>query len=523
MKLSNVYIKNYKSFKEISVDISDNTVIIGENNVGKSNFLKAIDFFLGPKWPMPHVLTVDDFHNNNTADPIIIRLKFTDLTAIELEEYSNHVNDNQLEIEMSCSYGADKIVLKYTHSGVWLRAPNREKIPFVLVPGLRDIVKQSAVNKWTLFGKLLDSVRKTITPELEDEIRVKLTEANDLLLDKVEKLNKIQDKLNQTMNEQTSIDGLKFEFKTFDPTDLLKNVEIHIDDGTKCGSINDKGMGLQSSLIVAIFRLFADTTTDSCIFGIEEPEIYLHPQCQRFLSDTLKRVATNNQVIITTHSPFFIDDVDFKDLILFKRDDNSTVAKKIDPLISQSDISKIRRNLDVGNSEMFFAKAVLLCEGPSEKISFPILAKKLGKNFNYKGISVIDVGSSGNFAPFLMLLKSFDVPSFVMRDSDASGLDLSDYIDRSRIFDLSSDFEGAIGLENLLDAVNSLYGTSLALSSVSSSINAQNPLFKEIQSLVPRSVKLSKPRVARYVSENMTVSDIPSDFSSIISTVYNSV
>lgn len=48
--ISRVKIKNFRNFKDIDVNLSHKQVIIGENNVGKTNFLKAIQIILDPKF-----------------------------------------------------------------------------------------------------------------------------------------------------------------------------------------------------------------------------------------------------------------------------------------------------------------------------------------------------------------------------------------------------------------------------------------------------------------------------------------
>ena len=47
--ISRVIIKNFRNFKDVDVELGRNMVIIGENNVGKTNFIRALQLILDPK------------------------------------------------------------------------------------------------------------------------------------------------------------------------------------------------------------------------------------------------------------------------------------------------------------------------------------------------------------------------------------------------------------------------------------------------------------------------------------------
>ncbi len=46
--ISRVKITNFRNFKEIDVNLNHKQIIIGENNIGKTNFLRAIQIILDP-------------------------------------------------------------------------------------------------------------------------------------------------------------------------------------------------------------------------------------------------------------------------------------------------------------------------------------------------------------------------------------------------------------------------------------------------------------------------------------------
>jgi len=81
MYLSKVFIKNYRSIKELEVSFKKGkNVIVGRNNSGKSNIVKAIDIVLGersPDWDKSENISENDFHNGNTEEDIFIWCELT--------------------------------------------------------------------------------------------------------------------------------------------------------------------------------------------------------------------------------------------------------------------------------------------------------------------------------------------------------------------------------------------------------------------------------------------------------------
>lgn len=87
MYLSRLRIKNYRSIEELNINFEKGkNVIIGRNNSGKSNILRAIDIVLGESFPAYHKtqnIVENDFHDGNIEEPIYI---FCELTRDADEE-----------------------------------------------------------------------------------------------------------------------------------------------------------------------------------------------------------------------------------------------------------------------------------------------------------------------------------------------------------------------------------------------------------------------------------------------------
>ena len=87
MKISRVYIENYRSIKKLDFSPGNYCVLIGENNAGKSNILKAVNLVLGETWPTDRTFTDEDFHNQDTTNDIIIQVFFDEVNDVWRNNY----------------------------------------------------------------------------------------------------------------------------------------------------------------------------------------------------------------------------------------------------------------------------------------------------------------------------------------------------------------------------------------------------------------------------------------------------
>ena len=157
---------------------------------------------------------------------------------------------------------------------------------------------------------------------------------------------------------------------------------IHNNTGSGDGFIN---------LFVILTSLY-DAPPNSTIV-IDEPEIALHPDVQQRLMKRLIFHSKNKQIIISTHSPYFIDlnliNNGAKIFRFYKENENTNIYT-----IQSENTSKICKLLnpieqpylqDIKSKEIFFLDKLILVEGPDDIYGY----KSLFKKFNYK--------TSGNF------------------------------------------------------------------------------------------------------------------------------
>ncbi len=89
MYLSRLYVENYRSIKKIDLVFrKGKNIIVGKNNSGKSNIIKAIDLILGdssPTWNKSDNITKNDFYQGNTDNEIFIWCELAKEDREELE------------------------------------------------------------------------------------------------------------------------------------------------------------------------------------------------------------------------------------------------------------------------------------------------------------------------------------------------------------------------------------------------------------------------------------------------------
>jgi predicted ATP-dependent endonuclease of OLD family len=178
--------------------------------------------------------------------------------------------------------------------------------------------------------------------------------------------------------------------------------------------------GMQNAIVLGILRAFEETRRQGAIILIEEPEMFLHPQMQRSLYSTLRRLADTNQIIYTTHSPHFVSIPEYRNVLLVRqtRADGTKITRS-NLLDEQWRREKLRQAFDAERSELFFARRILIVEGDTERLSLPEFAKKLGLDIDGAAATVVEVGGKRNLIDIADLSISFGIPTGIIYDRDS--------------------------------------------------------------------------------------------------------
>lgn len=212
----------------------------------------------------------------------------------------------------------------------------------------------------------------------------------------------------------------------------------------RAGAVLDAGEadGPEAAQVVEIFRSTLERGGPSaaapalaavealetcCAFGIrglllliEEPELYLRPQAQRYLYRLLRQLsAGGNQVIYTTQSPAFLSVARLDELVFVERlPVAGTRAAQPDPVTPDDDF-RVLTEFDTTRGELFLAHAAVLVEGQTEKLVLPFVFAALGYDADREAVSIVDCGGKPNIPLFVRICRAARVPFVALHDSDA--------------------------------------------------------------------------------------------------------
>jgi energy-coupling factor transporter ATP-binding protein EcfA2 len=175
--------------------------------------------------------------------------------------------------------------------------------------------------------------------------------------------------------------------------------------------------GLQ--LVMGMERLLASNLRRFVLL-IEEPELYLSPHHQRHLFRVLRQLAQRgNQILYSTHAPVFLSVDRIEDLALVRHTRNAgTTLFQPEPL-AEAEAFRVLSEFDNDRAELFLARAVLLVEGRTEKLTFPLVFDALGIEPDKEGILVLECGGKGNMPLFARICNACGIPYVIVHDRDA--------------------------------------------------------------------------------------------------------
>jgi predicted ATPase len=175
--------------------------------------------------------------------------------------------------------------------------------------------------------------------------------------------------------------------------------------------------GLQ--LVMGMERLVASGLRRFVLL-IEEPELYLSPHSQRHLSRLLRTLAQRgNQILYSTHAPVFLSVDRLEELALVRHTADLGTTLHQPPALPEAESFRALSEFDSDRAELFLARAALLVEGRTEKLTFPLVFEALGVEADKEGIIVLECGGKGNMPLFARICNACGIPYVIVHDRDA--------------------------------------------------------------------------------------------------------
>jgi putative ATP-dependent endonuclease of the OLD family len=467
MKLKSLHIENFRSIPYLDVELPQVCAIVGPNNSGKSNILEAIRRVLAPEWgPRLTNFSEEDVYLRRqdfdieiqcTFDPALDYRKLKDADPVKIERlrfsYNRYKKGDRAgtrKLDQFCLTSEGKqptVMTTYGRKGVQpkfeplvgIPQEIREAVPLIHIGTDRSLRRQLPSAQYSLLRRIFEGINDRLYDPAET-VKVRDRDGNERDVQRVERFrqlislamkllrtdefNKLEASIKRNALEQLGLDaetdGIDLYFTPMGTMDFYKSLDLIVKDHDFSISATEVGEGFQNAIVLAVLRAFEETRRAGAILLIEEPEMFLHPQMQRALYKTLRKIGETNQVIYTTHSPHFVSVPEYGDVRLVRRDDGDTYVVQ-SPLASDAKRrEKFLKELDPERSEMFFANRLLLVEGDTEKLSFPEFAKKVAIDLDRAGATIVEVGGKRNLKEFAELAISFQIPTGVVYDKDSS-------------------------------------------------------------------------------------------------------
>jgi predicted ATP-dependent endonuclease of OLD family len=454
MKLAKLKIQNFRGLKgennEIDFTNSNIIFLIGQNNVGKSTYLRAYEFFTNAK----QIASIEDFYNHRLENPIIIEGWFikedddennTDLIGIsrEADWLTKWIcKDNFIKIKKEWK-NANKVFDKFTFDPTttnWVangfggmdtlftkHAPKpivihamedqsslEEKVNKLIQD---DFIKKVKENYSADYNNLIEGIKN---------LQSKITGSND-----VEKLNSELNTHFQkifadlTLKIQASKDeNIKLE----DAFKKNHSVIVERRDNPRKETFLQNGHGVIRQALfnfLTFLKKNDDNNHKQYLILFEEPEVFLHPKIAFKLRESLYDLAENSpyQILCATHSPLMIDiSKPHSSLIrVVKETDETTATFQVGEDIFGKDEEQKERVQMINRfnphiCEAFYADKVLLVEGDTETIVYRDLLKRF---YPDEEIFVLNTGSKNNIPFFQEILTELQINHFVIHDSDS--------------------------------------------------------------------------------------------------------
>ena len=466
MKIRRIKVSNFRGIKSAEICLDGHTVLIGDNNAGKSTILEAIDLVLGPdRLSRTPVIDEHDFYNGlylddeNNPIPIEIEIIVGDLSDDQRRKFSNNVDfcDNSTRVLIEAGPIEDlerdnvEEIIRVSFEGTYdieeddftgetffcspvevrtkFNKSDKRDCGFLYLRALRTGTRALSLER----GSLLDIILRIqeLRPQMWENVLNQLR-GTDVKSGDEDEVNKILSNVQTALKEFVPIDwGSDPYLKVSNLTreHLRKTLVVFMSTGSDGYFVpfNHQGTGTINTMVLALLSMIAELK-QSVIFAMEEPEIAIPPYTQKRIINSIR--SKSAQAIFTSHSPFVLEEFDPKNIILIQRDKGMMMGSyiKFPSSIKPKAYSKEFR---MRFAEALLAKRILIAEGSTEASCYSAAARHLADldpnnyaSLEAMGIAIFNAESESAISTFGEFFGGLGKKTFAVFDkqSDAANL-----------------------------------------------------------------------------------------------------
>lgn len=477
MRICTLSIKNFRGIANGHIAFRQHSLLVGGNNIGKSTICEALDLVLGPERLYRHpVIDEHDFHHgkyekdDGTSQEIVIRVVLTNLhlnhqirfrqhlrrwddaslqfideevdslsradaenvtwalPVVFIGRYDPHEDDfvgdtffdhpikhsDDLNDEEKASLGGGRSVFTRAHKRI---------CGFIYLRALRTGTRALSLQRGSLLDTILrlgEEGGKNMWPDALQALK-----KIDPAIGEIEQLKSIRDRLQERLGQFVNLsyedDPTSFYASNLTRENLREVVRLFVATQPSNYPVpfNRQGTGAVNLLVFALLTIIADMKGESsAIFVMEEPEIALSPHNQRrVVKYVLQKMG---QSIVTSHSPYIIEQYEAESVVILGRDDKNHFSGK--PI--GADIIKPRnyRAQRRQFAEAILSRAVFVVEGATEIATVHAVSTALEKfhggysHIDLAGVSLFNAENDREAPKFGPIFKALGKPVFGMRD-----------------------------------------------------------------------------------------------------------
>ena len=418
MRIARVHIENFRGIRRADVHFSGTSVLLGDNNTGKSTVFEAIELAIGPdRLARTQAIDEHDFYGGDylpvegvPPKHIVVEVVIADLDEQHCTKFRNNLefwrqaDRSLLGPAQGANLGQPGIepAVRIRFEGnydpenddftakTWFAVPRHEdgapinecrsndkrEFGFLHLRALRTGNRALSMER----GSLLDIILKTY------EVRTRMWEGLlrqlrdlDVVGDNDPEFGRILTAIRDAMRDIVPgewADAPHLRVSDLTREDLRRVLKSFLATGVPgyAAPFQHQGSGTINALVLAMLGLIAERRNGRVIFAMEEPELSLPPHVQKRVVDKVRGIAA--QALFTSHSPYVIEQFQPEQMMVMTRNAAGVLTASNIALPDNLKLKTFRDGFRTRFCEALLARRVIVVEGKTELVAYSAVARR---------------------------------------------------------------------------------------------------------------------------------------------------